>query len=336
MTEKDLRNQVIATGKELLQDGLVARTWGNVSARVDSNRFLITPSGLDYLQTQEEDLVLYRMKEGTWEGKRKPSSEKAIHVAAYEVFPDAGFVIHTHQKYASAIGLEGFERLRLSKDEGKMLGRIGVAEYGLPGSMKLKDAVKDLFKAGVHTVLMKHHGAVIVGRTKEEAYERALLLEEVCKRLCAPEVEPIQESEKAELKTRQDDLLYEIKKSYPGVMVVDTPAVVQRSGDVTPIVAQLDDMAQMIGKKIDVVVEDPEAVILQFKTGRNTVLVKDLGAFVAGMDSDDTEALKLLADKACICSIHTRGAKEKKSLSALDCARMRYVYKRKYSKQKNG
>lgn len=335
MTEQELRSQVTATGRELLKDGLVARTWGNVSARVDKDRFLITPSGLDYLQTQDEDLALYNAKDKTWEGPRKPSSEKGIHTAAYEAFPDAAFVIHTHQNYASAVGLAGFEKLRLSKDEGKKLGRIGVAEYGLPGTAKLKEAVEAQFKQGVHTVLMKHHGAVVVGSSKEEAYERVLLLEEVCKRLCNPETEPISESDKIELKTRQDDLLYEIKKSYPGVMVVDTPAAVKRSNEVVPLVAQLDDMAQMIGKKIDVATENPEAVVLQFKTGRNAVLVKDLGAFVVGMDQDDTEALKLLVDKACICSIHTRGAKEKCTLGAFDCALMRFVYKKKYSKQKN-
>ncbi|MBO7353137.1 MAG: class II aldolase/adducin family protein, partial [Lachnospiraceae bacterium] len=49
MDERELRAHVVATGIELLRDALVARTWGNISARVDENRFLITPSGLDYV-----------------------------------------------------------------------------------------------------------------------------------------------------------------------------------------------------------------------------------------------------------------------------------------------
>ena len=49
MREEELRKQITDTGKELLRDGLVARTWGNVSSKVDGEHFLITPSGLDYM-----------------------------------------------------------------------------------------------------------------------------------------------------------------------------------------------------------------------------------------------------------------------------------------------
>ena len=48
MEEQELRNIVVATGPELLCEGLVARTWGNISARVDDTHYLITPSGMDY------------------------------------------------------------------------------------------------------------------------------------------------------------------------------------------------------------------------------------------------------------------------------------------------
>ena len=50
MEEQELRNIVVATGPELLREGLVARTWGNISARVDDTHYLITPSGMDYEQ----------------------------------------------------------------------------------------------------------------------------------------------------------------------------------------------------------------------------------------------------------------------------------------------
>ena len=36
MEEQELRNIVVATGPELLCEGLVARTWGNISARVNA------------------------------------------------------------------------------------------------------------------------------------------------------------------------------------------------------------------------------------------------------------------------------------------------------------
>ncbi len=57
MQSEELRTIIVRTGRELLRDGLVARTWGNISARVDETHFLITPSGLDYEGIAEEDLV---------------------------------------------------------------------------------------------------------------------------------------------------------------------------------------------------------------------------------------------------------------------------------------
>ena len=36
-----------------------------------------------------------------WQGNVKPSSEKGIHADAYRLRPEAGFVIHTHQYWAS-------------------------------------------------------------------------------------------------------------------------------------------------------------------------------------------------------------------------------------------
>ena len=45
MEEKTIPEQVAETGRLLLERGLVARTWGNFSARLDEAHFAITPSG---------------------------------------------------------------------------------------------------------------------------------------------------------------------------------------------------------------------------------------------------------------------------------------------------
>ena len=52
-----LRESVIAYGRKLVENRLIQATWGNVSARIDENRFLITPSGVDYDRIRPEDIV---------------------------------------------------------------------------------------------------------------------------------------------------------------------------------------------------------------------------------------------------------------------------------------
>ena len=58
MEEQMARRLVAEEGKKLQQAGLVARTWGNISCRIDENHFVITPSGLDYETMMARDLVL--------------------------------------------------------------------------------------------------------------------------------------------------------------------------------------------------------------------------------------------------------------------------------------
>lgn len=87
MEEQMARRLVAAEGKKLQQTGLVARTWGNISCRIDENHFVITPSGLDYETMTARDLVLMDIRNGVCCGAHKPSSEKGVHLAAYQTFP---------------------------------------------------------------------------------------------------------------------------------------------------------------------------------------------------------------------------------------------------------
>ena len=60
-TEKDLleiKKEIIDAGLELLEKGLIVRTWGNISCRVDKKHFLITPSGIKYEDLTPEKIVL--------------------------------------------------------------------------------------------------------------------------------------------------------------------------------------------------------------------------------------------------------------------------------------
>ena len=213
MNDNELRQLVADTGRQLLENGLVARTWGNISARKDETKFAISPSGLGYENMQGSDVPIYDMESKTWEGSRKPSSEKKIHAAAYKLYPEVNFVIHTHQDYATAIGLANTSELEPTPEEKELLGEISIAGYGLPGTDKLADNVTTALKNS-QVVLMAHHGALILGKDVHDAMKKAEVLEELCKR--------------SVIKKIGDDAL---------------------GDNMPPFKAQLDDMAQMVGPK---------------------------------------------------------------------------------------
>lgn len=173
-SEEEARRLVIQAGLDLINKQLIARTWGNISARISDNAFVITPSGRAYETLAPEDLVVVSVADLSYAGDIKPSSEKGIHAAAYALRPDVNFVIHTHQFYASAVCAEGEDT-----------EQAPCAGYGLPGTGKLKKAVAAAIEANPDkkAFLMARHGAVVLGASYEDAFREADELETYCKGL---------------------------------------------------------------------------------------------------------------------------------------------------------
>ncbi len=179
LTAKQL---VIEAGERLVETGLIARTWGNVSCRVDDKTFVITPSGKPYIGLTPDDIVEVAINTLEWGGNVKPSSEKGIHAEVYKQFPEANFVIHTHQKIASAVSSLSNGIEKVAGEAAKLIGdRIFLGGYGLPGTKKLKKGVTNALRLSPSkAVIMAHHGALCFGKDSEEAFQVANSLESVC------------------------------------------------------------------------------------------------------------------------------------------------------------
>ncbi len=173
---------VIEAGERLVEKGLIARTWGNVSCRVDDKTFVITPSGKPYIGLTPDDIVEVAINTLEWGGNVKPSSEKGIHAEVYKQFPDANFVIHTHQKIASAVSALSNGIEKVTGEAANLIGSIiHLGGYGLPGTKKLKKGVTNALRLGPSkAVIMAHHGALCFGKDSDEAFEVASSLENVC------------------------------------------------------------------------------------------------------------------------------------------------------------
>ncbi len=176
----ELKQEIIDAGLYLQDKELIARTWGNISARIDNDAFYITPSGKAYTDIKDEDIPSVKIKDCSYDKNGpKPSSEKGVHAAAYRLRDNCRYVVHTHQFYASAICAEGFS-VKLS--DGTF---VPCAEYALPGTKKLVESVAKEIKNNPNCdiFLMARHGVIILGETMEEAMNKANYLEEECKKI---------------------------------------------------------------------------------------------------------------------------------------------------------
>ncbi|MDY4429288.1 MAG: class II aldolase/adducin family protein [Lachnospiraceae bacterium] len=347
----DKRREIIDTGIELLEEKLVARTWGNISARIDADNYLITPSGLDYTSMREEDIVSVNIKTGEYTGINRPSGEKGVHSAAYEVFDDVNFVVHTHQTYATAVSLAGFDSLEatagspagsesfetsagsptgsesfdITEEEIEKLGGIALAEYGLPGTKEITNACKSALLTGAHTVLMIHHGVLVLGKDKEEAMKRVKLLESICER----NVKRVIKDNTLNNYLKAFDTCPEDNSSYRYCEVLTDKALIALSNSETEIFSQLDDVSQMIGTKIVTV----DSLDKALKLSDNAVLIKGVGALIKAENKDDLEALKVLMNKMAIVKLYTKAKNVKAEISIEESDFMHYDYVTRYSKQ---
>jgi L-ribulose-5-phosphate 4-epimerase len=103
-TLSELKRQVCQANLDLVREGLVVQTFGNVSG-IDRERgwVVIKPSGVPYDRMRPQHMVVVSLATGkVVAGKLKPSSDTPTHLVLYRAFPDVGGVVHTHSLCATA------------------------------------------------------------------------------------------------------------------------------------------------------------------------------------------------------------------------------------------
>jgi len=189
---EDVKKQIIKYGMLMDRYNLIALAGGNLSARMPSGEILITPSGMIYEEMVESDVIVMDVDGNIIEGTRKPSSDTEGILYVFKNKPDVNAVIHTHQPYATAIGLirEGFWKVNLTTLGNVVCGHVPIAPYSSPGSIEMgMDAVKYLGDA--KAVILEHHGILAVGADLKHALNTCVYMEEAAKcYLAAEAVQP--------------------------------------------------------------------------------------------------------------------------------------------------
>jgi L-ribulose-5-phosphate 4-epimerase len=205
-----LKKEVCRANLDLVREGLVVQTWGNVSG-VDRARgvMVIKPSGVAYSSLKAEQMVVVSLETGkVVAGRLRPSSDTPTHLVLYRKFEDIGGIAHTHSLYATAWA-----------QAGKGIPVLGTtqADYwqgAVPATRRLRtreieknyeentghvivERFKNLDPLKIPAALVAGHGPFAWGKDAGEAVHNAAVLEFVA-RLAAetlrinPKAEPIQ------------------------------------------------------------------------------------------------------------------------------------------------
>jgi len=316
VTQDEARKELVAAGRRLLAGGLVARSWGNLSLRLDDRSMAVTPSGIPYPDLREEMIVVVDLVTDAWEGPWKPSGERKVHREIYRRRPDVKAVVHTHQNAASAWAAS---RLPVPT----ATGLVKCAPYALPGTKTLTQGTVDALGLG-SAVLMANHGVFAVGADLDQAFTRIAGLEKDCAVQLA--------SRALRGLPAKADTPWDGAWLSPVTLADGTPAQVSTAPFTVawaarrlPLPALLDDLAQLVGPRVRSADQLPAR-----RPSADAVLVAGTGAVVCGADA---EALAMVIEKAARAAIACEGLGGARPFPAWEARLMRWVYKNSYAKQ---
>jgi L-fuculose-phosphate aldolase len=180
---KEERKQIVEYGKKLIDSGLTVGTGGNISIfDKESGLMGITPSGIEYHNLTEEDVIIMDLYGNVVEGELRPSSEHQMHSIVYKNRYDAVAMIHTHALYSTTISCLNVDLPAIDYLVAHSGGRnIRCANYATYGTNELAENALEAMKDR-KAVLLANHGINVVGSSLAEAYAITEQLE-FCARL---------------------------------------------------------------------------------------------------------------------------------------------------------
>ncbi|EGX57999.1 fuculose-1-phosphate aldolase [Streptomyces zinciresistens K42] len=171
-------DDLVATARRTVGDGLVVGTSGNVSVRV-GDTVLVTPSGVPYDRLTPRDVTGVALDGTQVLGTLVPTSELPMHLAVYRA-TGAGAVVHTHAVHATAVSTLVPELPLIHYMAAALGGPVRVAPYAAYGTEELADGMLRAL-AGRTACLLRNHGTTAYGTTLDQAYDRTAQLEWMCR-----------------------------------------------------------------------------------------------------------------------------------------------------------
>lgn len=193
--ELRLRKAVCEVGKLAYQRGHIVGADGNLSARMTDGTIIITPSGAMKGFLEPHQLARIDMNGESVDGGPGASSEKGIHLIAYEKRPDVKAVVHAHPPHAVAMTVAGFDlQAPFIPEIIVTIGGIPTAPFGTPGTSELVDTIRDLVGCS-DTMVMKNHGSVCLGTNIIDAFKKTDMIEHTARILwlaqCVGHIQPL-------------------------------------------------------------------------------------------------------------------------------------------------
>ena len=167
--ERELRQAVCRMVHRAYEQQLMTSTEGTVSARVDTDSFLITPYGVDRKYLEIEDIVL--VQTGHAEQGKQPSRAARLHQVIYADHADVHCIITAQSPNAMAYAVAG-QRLesKTIPESFVVLRTVPLIPYGRP--YESPDVVSAAISKDSPAVLFENDTLLATGGSIHQAFDR--------------------------------------------------------------------------------------------------------------------------------------------------------------------
>ncbi|MGF2409978.1 L-ribulose-5-phosphate 4-epimerase, partial [Klebsiella pneumoniae] len=168
---------------------------------------VIKPSGIAYESMTVDDMSVVDLQGHVVEGRWRPSSDTATHLALYRRYPDLGGVVHTHSTHATAWAQAGLAIPALGTTHAdyffgdipctRALSAQEVDEaYELNTGQVIIETLGEANPLHTPGIVVYQHGPFAWGKDAHEAVHNAVVMEEVARmawiaRGINPQLQPI-------------------------------------------------------------------------------------------------------------------------------------------------
>lgn len=174
MLMKQARKEIVEYGQKMSAARLTNGTSGNLSVYDPETGYMaISPSGIGYFDTKEEDIVIMTLDGQIIEGTKKPSSEHALHATIYKSHPQARAIVHAHSTYCTTFACMNMPiRAVHYLIAGAETAEVPCSGYATYGTEELAEKVEKVKNKGL-AMLLANHGMVAFGASMAKAFNVA-------------------------------------------------------------------------------------------------------------------------------------------------------------------
>lgn len=182
MQNLELIDELIKFSHLAYRRGFVEAAGGNISAKLEDEQVLISPSGVSLRDVSRKNLMIVDRGGEKIKGPEslKPSKEVGMHLAVYRLRPEIRAILHSHPPFSTSFAVKQISIKMVTSSSRLKLKDVPLISFAPPGSKELTNATEQALKnsdSGINSLLLAKHGLIAFGKNLAQAFDTTDLVE---------------------------------------------------------------------------------------------------------------------------------------------------------------